>query len=95
MVPPNSGVNRSPESMRDLAAALGVFSRDVGRAGKTFRSKLGAADWGDPQKDRFEQRFDELQKAIDSFLKNDIEAMRRYLLKDASRLDEIVRTRMG
>ncbi len=89
------GVNRSPESMRDLAAALRTYGNDVGRAGKAFRSKLDAADWDDAQKDAFEARFDELRSTIDSFIGNDVETMRKKLLTDASRLDQIVRTSMG
>ena len=81
--------------MRDLAAALSKFSRDIESAGKTFRSKLGAADWDDAQKTRFEESFEDIQKTIGSFLKSDVEQMRKSLLKDAAKLDELLRTRMG
>lgn len=92
---PSRGINRSPEAMRELAAALSTYSRDVERAGKTFRSRLTSADWHDGQKDRFAESFEALQKAIDSFLRNDVEQMRKHLVKDAARLDEILRARMG
>jgi hypothetical protein len=87
-------VNAEPMSVRALAAALARYQREVADAGRHARSALANAHWHDRQKDRFEQRYLELQKTIDHFLAREIPEMIRSLDIFAVQLEEILNRRM-
>jgi hypothetical protein len=90
----NGKVDAEPEAIRRLAAALTRYQRDVAEAGRCVRGALMDAQWHDPQKDRFEERYQDLQKTIDHFMEREIQDMTRRLNAFAHQLDEILNKRM-
>jgi hypothetical protein len=90
----SDGVNASPADVRKLAAALAKYQQEVSAAGKQVQSALGAANWNDKQKARFEARYRELQKALDRFMSGEVKTMVQSLNELARRLDDIRSMRM-
>ncbi|MGY1802957.1 hypothetical protein ACI78T_06725 [Blastococcus sp. SYSU D00922] len=87
-------VNASPQDVRKLAAALAAYQQDVAAAGKKVRGALNAANWHDPQKDKFEARYRDLQKGLDRFMSGEVTAMVKGLKDLARKLEDIRSTRM-
>jgi hypothetical protein len=88
------GVHGDPESVRMLASALARYQRDVSTAGRAVNAALARANWHDRQKQQFEERYRELQHAIDRFMATETQTMIVRLNDLARRLDEIRSMRM-
>lgn len=90
----SDGVNASPEDVKKLAAALTKYHADVTAAGRHVQGALSSANWHDRQKDQFEARYRDLQKSLDRFMSNEVQAMVKSLNDLARRLDDIRSMRM-
>lgn len=87
-------VHASPDDVRRLAVAVTKYQASVTAAGRQVQSALNIANWHDAQKDQFEARYRDLQKALDRFMSNEVHAMVRGLNELARRLDDIRSMRM-
>ncbi len=88
------GVNASPGDVKNLAAALTKYQRDVATAGKAVKRALNSAHWHDRQKDQFEVRYRDLQKTLDRFMSTEVQQMVKSLNELARRLEDIRAMRM-
>jgi chromosome segregation ATPase len=82
-------VNASPNDIRKLAGALSAYKQEVGAASKRVQGALNAANWHDPQKDKFEAHYRDLQRGISSFLSGEVDQMIKNLNTLAQKLAEI------
>ena len=87
-------VNASPEDVRKLAGALTAYKKEVEAAGKRVRGALAAANWHDPQKEKFEARYRDLQLSIGRFLTGEVDTLVRGLNDFARRLADIKSMRL-
>lgn len=87
-------VNANPEDIRKLAGALGAYKKQVEAASKQVQGALNAANWHDPQKDKFEARYKDLQRSINGFLNGEVDAMVKGLNQLAQKLAEIQSIRL-
>ncbi len=84
-----SRIDIGPDEPRKLAAALMAYKQAVEAAGKRVQGALSAADWHDPQKDKFEAHYRDFQRSISRFLAGEVDAMVKDLNNLARKLDEI------
>jgi chromosome segregation ATPase len=82
-------VNASPTDIRKLAGALGAYRKEVEAASRRVQGALNAANWHDPQKDKFEAHYRDLQRGINSFLNGEVDQMIKDLSTLAQKLAEI------
>jgi uncharacterized protein YukE len=82
-------VNANPADIKKLAAALGAYKGEVSAAGKKVQGALAAANWHDPQKDKFEARYRNLQSSMNRFLDGEVDVMIKNLNTLAAKLAEI------
>ena len=87
-------VNANPEDVRKLSSALKRYQSDVRSASRQVQHALSGARWHDPQKDKFEARYQSLQKSVDRFLGGEVDDMIKALNELARRLDDIKAMRM-
>jgi hypothetical protein len=87
-------VHASPQDVRKLAVALSAYQQEVTAAGRKMQGALGAANWHDAQKDKFEARYRDLQRSIDRFMSSEVTGMITGLNELARRLAEISSMRL-
>jgi len=87
-------VHASPADVKKLAAALAEYKKEVEQAGRRVQGALGGANWHDPQKDRFEARYKNFSKSINSFLNGEVDAMIKALNDLAAKLTDAKSVRM-
>lgn len=84
-----SRIDIGPEEPRKLAAALAAYKQAVEAAGRRMQGALSAADWHDPQKQRFEARYRDFQGSVGNFMTTGVDAMIKDLNDLAHKLAEI------
>lgn len=72
-------VNVKPEDLKRLEKALERYREAVVDAGKKVQSELNRVRWHDGQRDRFEVKLKEIDRAVQRFLDGDLKSMQRYL----------------
>jgi hypothetical protein len=82
-------VNASPTDIKKLAGALGAYKKEVEAASKRVQGALNAANWHDPQKDKFEAHYRDLQRGLSGFLNGEVDGMVKNLNALAQKLAEI------
>jgi hypothetical protein len=87
-------VNASPEDVKRLAAALAAYKQAVDAAGKRVQGALSAANWRDPQKDKFEAHYRDFQRSISHFMTGEVDGMIKDLNNFARKLAEIKAMRL-
>lgn len=87
-------VNASPGDVKKLAAALSAYKKEVEAAGKRVQGALSAANWNDPQKQKFEARYRDFQRGINTFMTGEVDAMAKALNDLAAKLTEIKSIRL-
>ena len=90
----NDGVIANPADVRKLASALKKYQNEVKAASRGVQKALASANWHDSQKERFEQRYKDLQRSVDRFTNDEVTQMVKTLNELARRLDDIRRMRM-
>jgi hypothetical protein len=87
-------VNASPADVKKLADALHAYKKEVEAASKRVQGALNSANWHDPQKQRFEARYRDFQRGINSFMNGEVDAMAKALHDLAGKLAEIKSVRL-
>lgn len=87
-------VNANPNDIRKLATALAAYKKQVETASKQVQGALNAAHWHDPQKDKFEAHYKDLQRSINGFLNGEVEQMVKSLNQLAQKIAEIQAIRL-
>ena len=87
-------VNASPEDVKKLASALAAYKQAVEAAGTRVQGALSAANWHDPQKDKFEAHYRDFQWSIGRFMSAEVDAMIKDLNNLARKLAEIKAMRL-
>lgn len=86
---PDDLINVKPDDVRKLARSLERYGEQMIQANKDAARAISRAYWHDPQKEKFESRYKEFQKRLNSFVGGEIKEMTSSLSRLASELDRI------